>query len=81
MNARRPPAPPARLQCGGPAHKNPAARRRLSKTLKTSPSADISGLRAGPMARLASETRPRAQCADDGDTYREIVRQIVCEAR
>ena len=40
-----------------------------------------SGLRAGPTARLASETRLWAQCADDGDTDREILRQIVCEER
>ena len=30
---------------------------------------------------MASETRLRAQCADDGDTDREILRQIVCEER
>ena len=35
----------------------------------------------GLAARLASETRLRAQCADDGDTDREILRQIVCEER
>ena len=29
---------------------------------------------------MAYETRLRAQCADDGDTDREILRQIVCEA-
>ena len=28
---------------------------------------------------MAYETRLRAQCADDGDTDREILRQIVCE--
>ena len=86
--AALPPYDPVSLAGRGctDAKKAPAARRRAADAQtveKSIQSVSVGGqspaYAPGLAARLASETRLRAQCADDGDTDREILRQIVCE--